>query len=184
MSQSSDSSLPHRPCPRVVAYPPKPRRHRPVNPYAAANELALQHRDLASTVAANISRRTGHPKEDLEQVAMLGIIQASRRYSPERGPFRPYARTYANGEVYHHLRDKGFLIKVPASWRELDARGKKLIRLGMAPSNIPEALGIDNAKWEAIAEACSQTVLSLENCEHCIPCSTLHGSLRGRMYLL
>lgn len=91
----------------VIAFPAKPRRHRPVNPHAAANSLALEHLDIAKTVAGNISRRTGHPKEDLEQIALLGIIQAARRYSPERGSFRPYARTYANGEVYHYLRDKG-----------------------------------------------------------------------------
>jgi hypothetical protein len=83
----------------VIAFSAKPRRHRPVNPHADANALALQHRDIAATVAGNISRRTGHPREDLEQIAMLGIIQAARRYSPKRGAFRPYARTYANGEV-------------------------------------------------------------------------------------
>ena len=49
----------------VIAFPAKPRRHRPVNPHATANALALQHRDIAATVAGNISRRTGHPKEDL-----------------------------------------------------------------------------------------------------------------------
>jgi len=75
----------------VIAFPAKPRRHRPINPHAAANALALQHRDISKTVASNISRRTGHPKEDLEQIAMLGIIQAARRDSPERGSFRPYA---------------------------------------------------------------------------------------------
>ena len=162
MSQSSDSSHPHRPSPRVVAYPPKPRRHRPVNPHAAANELALQHRDIAATVAGNISRRTGHPKEDLEQIAMLGIIQAARRYSPERGSFRPYARTYANGEVYHYLRDKGFLIKVPASWRELHARGQKLLRLGIPVGELPDHLGASPARWDEILAACSQRVVALE----------------------
>jgi DNA-directed RNA polymerase specialized sigma subunit len=161
MSQSSDPSHPHRPYPRVVAYPPKPRRHRSVNPYAAANELALQHRDIAVTVAGNISRRTGHPKEDLEQIAMLGIIQAARRYSAERGSFRPYARTYANGEVYHFLRDKGFLIKVPASWRELHARGARLSRIGHDIEEIPKLLGISSDKWNLIKESCSQRVVSL-----------------------
>jgi RNA polymerase sigma factor (sigma-70 family) len=126
----------------VIAFPAKPRRHRPVNPHAAANALALQHRDIAKTVAGNISRRTGHPKEDLEQIAMLGILQAARRFSPERGSFRPYARTYANGEVYHYLRDKGFLIKVPASWRELYARGQKLLRLGTSAGDLPDRLGV------------------------------------------
>jgi hypothetical protein len=146
----------------VIAFPAKPRRHRPINPHTAANALALQHRDIAKTVAGNISRRTGHPKEDLEQIAMLGIIQAARRYSPERGSFRPYARTYANGEVYHYIRDKGFLIKVPASWRELHARGQKLLRLGTPARELPERLGISEERWGEIVEACSQRVVAME----------------------
>jgi hypothetical protein len=145
----------------VIAFPAKPRRHRPVNPHAAANALALQHRDIAATVAGNISRRTGHPKEDLEQIALLGIIQAARRYSPERGSFRPYARTYANGEVYHYLRDKGFLIKVPSSWRELHARGQKLLRFGTAAAEVPGRLGVSAERWGEIVGACSQRVVAI-----------------------
>ena len=146
----------------VIAFPAKPRRHRPVNPHAAANALALQHRDIAKTVAGNISRRTGHPRDDLEQIAMLGILQAARRFSPERGSFRPYARTYANGEVYHYLRDKGFLIKVPASWRELHARGLKLMRLGVEAAEVPGRLGVSAERWREIVVACSQRVVALE----------------------
>ena len=145
----------------VIAFPAKPRRHRPVNPHAAANALALQHRDIAATVAGNISRRTGHPKEDLEQIAMLGILQAARRYLPERGSFRPYARTYANGEVYHYLRDKGFLIKVPASWRELHARGQKLLRLGMAAAEIPQRLGVSTDRWREIVDGCTARIIPI-----------------------
>lgn len=146
----------------VIAFPAKPRRHRPVNPHAAANALALQHRDIAATVAGNISRRTGHPKEDLEQIAMLGILQAARRYSAERGSFRAYARTYANGEVYHYLRDKGFLIKVPASWRELHARGLKLMRLGVEAAEVPGRLGVSAERWKEIVDACGQRVVMFE----------------------
>ncbi len=133
-----------------------------MNPHAAANALALQHRDIAQTVAANISRRTGHPRDDLEQIAMIGILQAARRFSPERGSFRPYARTYANGEVYHYLRDKGFLIKVPASWRELHARGQKLLRLGTAPAELPARLGIGRERWGEIVVGCSQRVVAFD----------------------
>jgi hypothetical protein len=146
----------------VIAFPAKPRRHRPINPHAAANALALQHRDIAKTVAGNISRRTGHSKDDLEQIAMLGIIQAARRYVPERGAFRPYARTYANGEVYHYLRDNGFLIKVPASWRELYARGQKLLRLGTPAADLPGRLGVSSKRWSEIVLACSQRVVAFE----------------------
>jgi hypothetical protein len=151
-----------KPVQLVLAYPSRPRRHRPVNPHAAANALALHHRDIAQTVAANISRRTGHPREDLEQIAMIGILQAARRFSAERGSFRPYARTYANGEVYHYLRDKGFLIKVPASWRELHARGQKLLRLGTPPGDLPERLRIGQERWGEIVVACSQRVVAFE----------------------
>jgi DNA-directed RNA polymerase specialized sigma24 family protein len=146
----------------VIAFPAKPRRHRPVNPHAAANALALQHQDIADRVAANIARRTGHPREDLYQIAMLGILQAARRFSPERGSFRPYARTYANGEVYHYLRDKGFLIKVPASWRELHARGLKLLRLGAEPAEISDRLQVSPERWQEIATACRQRVVAFE----------------------
>jgi DNA-directed RNA polymerase specialized sigma subunit len=151
----------------VLAFPPPPRvlrrrRQRPRHCHSAANELAMQHLDIADKVAANLSRRTGHPIEDLRQIAMMGIIEASRRYSPERGPFRPYARTYANGEVYHFLRDKGFLIKVPASWRELHARGLKLMRLGVEAAEVPERLGVSVERWREIVEACSQRVVAME----------------------
>jgi len=156
------ATTPHRPLTHAVATPARPRRHRPVNPHAAANALALQHQDIAERVAANIARRTGHPREDLHQIAMLGILQAARRFSPERGSFRPYARTYANGEVYHYLRDKGFLIKVPASWRELHARGLKLMRLGVEASEVPERLGISAERWREIGEACGQRVVAWE----------------------
>jgi RNA polymerase sigma factor (sigma-70 family) len=120
----------------------------------------MQHQDIARSVASNISRRTGHPKEDLEQIAMLGILQAARRFLPERGSFRPYARTYANGEVYHYLRDKGFLIKVPASWRELYARGQKLMRLGVEAADVPTRLSVSIERWHEIAGACSMRVVS------------------------
>lgn len=75
---------------RVEAFPAKgvdaeQRRLWPVSPQAATNALALQRRDIAATVAGNISRCTGHRKEDLEQIAMLDITQAARRYSQERG---------------------------------------------------------------------------------------------------
>jgi DNA-directed RNA polymerase specialized sigma subunit len=166
MSQPADPNQPHRPYPKVVAYPSKPRRHRPVNPHAAANELALQHHDIARTVAVNISRRTGHPKEDLEQVAMLGILQAARRYSPERGSFRPYARTYANGEVYHYLRDKGFIIKVPPSWRDFYTRGRRLLNSGVPSSLIPNKLGLSTERWEEISAACNQKVVAIDSRLH------------------
>jgi DNA-directed RNA polymerase sigma subunit (sigma70/sigma32) len=139
----------------------RPRRQRPVRPHAAADALALEHMDLAEKIASNFARRTVHPKEDLLQLAMIGLIKAARRYDPSRGPFRPYGRTYANGEITHFLRDNGFLLKVPPTWRELHARGQRLLGSGASVVVMTERLGIRRELWHQIVEACSVRVVAL-----------------------
>jgi DNA-directed RNA polymerase specialized sigma subunit len=142
--------------------PRPPRRRRVPHPRAAAHALALQHLDLADTIAANFARRTIHPFDDLRQVAIIGLLKAAERYNPTGGrPFRPYARTYANGEIIHFLRDSGFAIKVPPTWRDLHASGQKLLRQGLPPGQLPQRLGITAARWQEIQEACSITVVAL-----------------------
>jgi RNA polymerase sigma-B factor len=130
-----------------------------VRPHAAADALALAHRDLAEKIAGNFARRTVHPKEDLLQIAMIGLIKAARRYDPSRGPFRPYGRTYANGEITHFLRDNGFLLKVPPTWREIHARGQRLLSTGLGVAEMMRRLGVDLMQWSLIADACSARVI-------------------------
>ena len=153
-----------------VHHPPKPKcqrpprckrqRQRPVRPHAAADSLALEHMDLAEKIAGNFARRTVHPKEDLLQLAMIGLIKAARRYDPSRGPFRPYGRTYANGEITHFLRDNGFLLKVPPTWRELHARGQRLLTTGVGVVEMLERIGISREQWIQIVDACSVRVVA------------------------
>jgi DNA-directed RNA polymerase sigma subunit (sigma70/sigma32) len=138
----------------------RPRRERPVRPHAAADALALEHRDLAEKIAGNFARRTIHPKEDLLQLAMIGLIKAARRYDPSRGPFRPYGRTYANGEITHFLRDNGFLLKVPPTWREIHARGQRLLTSGIGLGEMLERIGISREQWIQIVDACSVRVVA------------------------
>jgi len=140
----------------------RPRRQRPVRPHAAADALALEHMDLAEKIAGNFARRTVHPKEDLLQLAMIGLIKAARRYDPSRGPFRPYGRTYANGEITHFLRDNGFLLKVPPTWRELHARGQRLLTSGAGVCEMLVRLGISREQWIQIVDACSVRVVAFQ----------------------
>ena len=154
---------PARHAPRPQSQQPlrcKSRRQRPDRPHAAADALALQHRDLAEKIAGNFARRTVHPKEDLLQLAMIGLIKAARRYDPSRGPFRPYGRTYANGEITHFLRDNGFLLKVPPTWRELHARGQRLLTSGVGVEEMLERIGMNRAQWIQIVDACSVRVVA------------------------
>lgn len=139
----------------------RPRRERPVQPHAAADALALEHMDLAEKIAANFARRTTHQREDLLQIAMIGLIKAARRYDPSRGPFRPYGRTYANGEITHFLRDNGFLLKVPPTWREHHARGQRLLNSGVGITEMLSRLGLSRQQWVEIVEACSVRVVAL-----------------------
>ncbi len=138
----------------------RPQRQRTVRPHAAADALALEHMDLAEKIAGNFARRTVHPKEDLLQLAMIGLIKAARRYDPSRGPFRPYGRTYANGEITHFLRDNGFLLKVPPTWRELHARGQRLLTSGVGVLEMLETTGISREQWIQIVDACSVRVVA------------------------
>jgi len=136
------------------------------SPHADADALVVEHLPFAAKVAANYARRTGHPKEDLEQLAAIGLIKASRRYDIHhtgRSPnhFIAYARPYVNGEITHYLRDKGFLISVPGRWRELHVRGQKLLREGNPPDQIPALLGISLERWAEIAAACSVRVVAM-----------------------
>jgi len=126
----------------------------------------VQHLPFAAKVAANYSRRTGHPREDLEQLAAIGLIKASRRYDSKRvnrscSNFIAYARPFVNGEITHYLRDKGFLISVPGRWRELHARGQKLLRQGLPADQVPMQLGLTPERWAEIAAACSVRVVAM-----------------------
>jgi RNA polymerase sigma-B factor len=70
--------------------------------------LALAHGDLADKIAGNFARRTSHPFDDLRQLAMIGLLKAALRFDGSGGrQFRPYGRTFANGEITHYLRDHG-----------------------------------------------------------------------------
>ena len=136
------------------------------SPHGAADALVVEHLPFAAKVAANYARRTGHPKEDLEQLAAIGLIKASRRYDCKRvnrssSNFIAYARPFVNGEITHYLRDKGFLISVPGRWRELHARGQKLLRQGIPADQIPEQLGLTPERWAEIAAACSVRVVAM-----------------------
>ena len=136
------------------------------SPHAAADALVVEHLPFAAKVAANYARRTGHPKEDLEQLAAIGLIKASRRYDihrPGRSPnhFIAYARPFVNGEITHYLRDKGFLISVPGRWRELHARGQKLLREGTPADQIPAVLGLSLKRWVEISAACAVRVVAM-----------------------
>ena len=123
--------------------------------------MALAHGDLADRIAGNFARRTSHPFDDLRQLAMIGLLKAALRFDGSGGrQFRPYGRTFANGEITHYLRDHGYAIKVPPTWRDLYASGQKLLRQGVDAAEVPGRLGIRAERWQEICGACSVRVVA------------------------
>ena len=124
--------------------------------------MALAHGDLADRIAGNFARRTSHPFDDLRQLAMIGLLKAALRFDGSGGrQFRPYGRTFANGEITHYLRDHGYAIKVPPTWRDLYASGQKLLCQGVEAAEVPGRLGIREERWQEICGACSVRVVAL-----------------------
>lgn len=66
---------------------------------------------LARGLARTFANR-GIDREDLDQVAMLGLCKAVRGYRPSEGhPFSAYAVPTILGELRRHFRDVGWLVR-------------------------------------------------------------------------
>ncbi len=80
--------------------------------------LVEGHLGLARALASRYARR-GEPVEDLEQVAMLALVKAARRFDSTRGvPFAGYATPSILGELKRHFRDRAWTMRVPRSTQD------------------------------------------------------------------
>lgn len=113
------------------------------------DKLVTGHIPVAEHIAARFSHR-GVPREDLIQVATLGLINAVDRFQPDRGSdFLSFAVPTIMGEVRRHFRDASWSMRVPRRLKELNlaitsASGELAQTLGRAPtpSEIATKLGL------------------------------------------
>jgi RNA polymerase sigma-B factor len=85
----------------------------------SADELVERHLALAEHVA-NRYRHTSEPLDDLVQVARLGLINAARRWDPERGvAFSSFAVPTILGELRRHFRDRTWMVRPPRGLQDL-----------------------------------------------------------------
>ncbi|WP_426571546.1 SigB/SigF/SigG family RNA polymerase sigma factor [Aquihabitans sp. McL0605] len=86
------------------------------------NELVAETRSLAEACARRFANR-GEPLDDLEQVAMLGLVKAVERFDPQFGvPFGGFAVPTITGELRRHFRDATWALKVPRRAKDLHVR--------------------------------------------------------------
>jgi RNA polymerase sigma-B factor len=141
-----------------------------------------------SGLASGIARRfrgKGVGDADLEQVALMGLLNAMSRYDAEEGSFRPFATATIQGELKRQLRDRAWSVRVPRGLQErslLVSKTSEILaqKLGRAPapSDIGAELGLSDEeviegiaansayRWESIDAPDEQTGATLAESIH------------------
>ena len=113
-----------------------------------------QHRDgiverclpLADHIARRFEGR-GEARDDLVQVARVGLVNAVNRYDVDTGSdFVSFAVPTIMGEVRRYFRDNSWSVKVPRRLKELH------LRLGAATAQLSQKLGRAPTASELAAE--------------------------------
>jgi RNA polymerase sigma-B factor len=121
------------------------------------NALIEEHTWLASYCANRFARR-GESREDLMQVALLGLVKAADRFEPDRGlAFSTFAVPTMVGELRRYFRDKTWSVHVTRRSKEASRTVSIVVDeltavLGRTPGveEIGERAGLDHA---AVLEA-------------------------------
>ncbi|GAA2483476.1 RNA polymerase sigma factor SigF [Streptomyces longisporus] len=133
---------------RMKACPPGPERE-------ARREAVIR---AFLPVARRLARRYGAPlenREDLYQVACVGLVKAVDRFDPGRGhAFLAYAVPTIDGELKRHLRDHTWQVHVPRRMQEKHHRirlaQEEMSRSGQADGGtvreLHRATGIDESE--------------------------------------
>lgn len=126
---------------------------------------------LADHIARRFDGR-GEPREDLVQVARVGLVNAVNRFDVEAGSdFVSFAVPTIMGEVRRHFRDNSWSVKVPRRLKELHLRlgaatAELSQRLGRAPtaSELAEELDMDREEViEGLVAGSSYNTLSIDS---------------------
>jgi RNA polymerase sigma-B factor len=121
-------------------------------PAQSANFLRQRDRivERCLPLADHIARRfdgRGEPRDDLVQVARVGLVNAVIRFDVEAGSdFVSFAVPTILGEVRRHFRDNSWSVKVPRRLKELH------LRLGAATADLSQRLGRAPTASELAAE--------------------------------
>ncbi|HNM84877.1 MAG: RNA polymerase sigma factor SigF [Mycobacterium sp.] len=126
---------------------------------------------LADHIARRFDGR-GEPRDDLVQVARVGLVNAVIRFDVDAGSdFVSFAVPTIMGEVRRHFRDNSWSVKVPRRLKELHLRlgtatAELSQRLGRAPtaSELAEELEMDRDEVvEGLVAGSSYNTLSIDS---------------------
>jgi len=85
------------------------------------NEVIELNLPVARSIAHQFHNR-GEPADDLDQVALLGLVKAVNGFDPEKGAeFLSYAVPTITGEVKRYFRDVAWAVRPPRRIQDLQA---------------------------------------------------------------
>lgn len=122
--------------------------------------VVLANRGLAMALARRFEGR-GIEIDDLNQVAMLGLVQAARRYRPDKGHgFTAFAAPTITGELKRYFRDHGWAVRPPRALQEMhqqvrdtSAALSQALHRDVTDGEVADELGIDVDKVRAARAA-------------------------------
>jgi RNA polymerase sigma-B factor len=132
---------------------------------AAREALILRLAPLARRIARRYAGGA-EPIDDLEQVALIGLIKAIDRFDPERGPtLTRFAAIFIEGELRHHLRDNLGSPRVPRTAHSIATQtlaggGELAAGLGRAPTVRELAAELDRSVEEINAALTVRSALT------------------------
>ncbi len=121
--------------------------------------IVVQYADLVGHIARRYAGL--EPQEDLEQVGVIGLLNALGKFDPNAGVrFRTYATYLIAGDIRHYLRDRSQTIRQPAWLQELRHKVVRTqaslhSRLMRPPTSreIADQLGITESSVEEVMAA-------------------------------
>ncbi|WP_436774851.1 SigB/SigF/SigG family RNA polymerase sigma factor [Yinghuangia sp. YIM S09857] len=163
---------------RLRALPSDGAKHR-----ALRNEIVELNLNLAGLVCSRYRRRPDL-RDDLRQVAVVGLIKAVDGYRPGQGSgFLAYAMPTISGEVKRYFRDHTWQLHVRRSEQELflavlRARDELAARLGRDPGadDIAEHLEVPESEVRrGLSLGDAHRVVSLDRALHADAPDTVHA---------
>lgn len=124
-------------------------RRRSSNP-TAREELIRRYIPFSRGIALSLAGGR-EPREDLFQVAYIGLIGAVDRFDPDRGSrFESFAAPTISGEIKRHFRDRVWSIRVPRTLHDQMAQTdgaieRLTVKLSRTPTprEVAAELGMD-----------------------------------------
>lgn len=131
------------------------------DPTELSEELFCSNLGLARKVAWKWAQSTGLGYDDIEAVAMRGLLRGCRKYDPTRinpKSGRPYALSsavvpFVHGELLHEFRDKPYAVRFPARWREKYGMVMRMLGEHATYPQIGAAVGMDAREVEEMVES-------------------------------